>query len=373
MVAGLVVAALGWRWALGAGGGGAGAGGPRRSAGWALGGCRAQPATAAAHTTPHHTTPHHRHTPPHAAAPPPTPQVSIFRYDNEEWNALLRNDGSGWSREETDYLFDLCEQFQLRFVVMADRYDFQGASRCAAAAALRRRCGSRERRGEGAGGVLGWGGVGGPIGEGRRLERAPGPPPVEPAFVTTGAAACLCRSVEDLKERYYSICRKLLVRRRAAPGLRPPAWAPLFPPACLAAEPLARRAAADSSGGSPQPLTRLRSPCPHLLLAAGTLHAHQAPQLTRPRPPALPQVAREGGEAAVANQLLVKYPYNAAHERQRKRAFHTLLTRCGAAAVVRCCGVVWCGVVWCGVVWCGVVWCGVVWLARWGGGHWGWG
>jgi hypothetical protein len=43
-------------------------------------------------------------------------------------------------------------------------------------------------------------------------------------------------------------------------------------------------------------------------------------------------VAREGGEAAVANQLLIKYPYNAQHERARKQAFHTLLTRCGPRA-----------------------------------------
>lgn len=30
--------------------------------------------------------------------------------------------GTDWSREETDHLFDLCEQFSLRFIVIADRY-----------------------------------------------------------------------------------------------------------------------------------------------------------------------------------------------------------------------------------------------------------
>jgi len=27
-----------------------------------------------------------------------------------------------WSKEETDHLFDLCEQFSLRFIVIADRF-----------------------------------------------------------------------------------------------------------------------------------------------------------------------------------------------------------------------------------------------------------
>jgi DNA methyltransferase 1-associated protein 1 len=29
-----------------------------------------------------------------------------------------------WTREETDYLFHLCQQFDLRFIVIADRYDY---------------------------------------------------------------------------------------------------------------------------------------------------------------------------------------------------------------------------------------------------------
>lgn len=47
-------------------------------------------------------------------------------------------------------------------------------------------------------------------------------------------------------------------------------------------------------------------------------------------------VAREGGEAAVCNQLMIKYPYNAQHERDRKRAFHTLLTRSFAQVGAGC-------------------------------------
>lgn len=29
----------------------------------------------------------------------------------------------GWTKEETDYLLDMLEQFDLRFVVVADRYN----------------------------------------------------------------------------------------------------------------------------------------------------------------------------------------------------------------------------------------------------------
>jgi hypothetical protein len=76
----------------------------------------------------------HLDTAPHADISLVTPgqrplQVSIFRYDDEEWEHLLKHDGSGWSKEESDYLLDLCEQYQLRFIVMADRYEFAGSSR----------------------------------------------------------------------------------------------------------------------------------------------------------------------------------------------------------------------------------------------------
>lgn len=35
-------------------------------------------------------------------------------------NALVQ---MGWTKEETDYLLDMLEQFDLRFVVVADRYN----------------------------------------------------------------------------------------------------------------------------------------------------------------------------------------------------------------------------------------------------------
>ena len=84
-------------------------------------------------------------------------KIDVVRYDAEEYAALLAGDeaSAGWSKAETDYLFDLCERFDLRFFVVGDRYAFPG-----------------------------------------------GPP---------GG-----RSLEDLKHRYYSVARKLLVARKGS-------------------------------------------------------------------------------------------------------------------------------------------------------------
>ncbi|XP_024379612.1 SWR1-complex protein 4 isoform X2 [Physcomitrium patens] len=46
--------------------------------------------------------------------------VDGVRYTDEEYNQLLVD--PNWSREETDRLFDMCEQFDLRFIVIADRF-----------------------------------------------------------------------------------------------------------------------------------------------------------------------------------------------------------------------------------------------------------
>jgi DNA methyltransferase 1-associated protein 1 len=56
-----------------------------------------------------------------------------------------------WSREETDYLFDLLRKYDLRFLVVADRWEYPSQ-----------------------------------------------------------------RTVEDLKHRYYSVCRKLIRARPAS-------------------------------------------------------------------------------------------------------------------------------------------------------------
>ncbi|KAK7284551.1 hypothetical protein RJT34_19298 [Clitoria ternatea] len=46
--------------------------------------------------------------------------VDVIKYTDEEYDKYLTD--PMWSKEETDQLFDLCERFDLRFVVIADRF-----------------------------------------------------------------------------------------------------------------------------------------------------------------------------------------------------------------------------------------------------------
>jgi hypothetical protein len=41
---------------------------------------------------------------------------------------LLALDPS-WTKDETDYLFALCKKYDLRFVVIVDRYEYPGTTR----------------------------------------------------------------------------------------------------------------------------------------------------------------------------------------------------------------------------------------------------
>ena len=75
-----------------------------------------------------------------------------YTYTSEEYTELLRDDN--WTKEETDYLFALVKEYETRWYVVHDRYEYPS----------------------------------GPT-----------------------------RSLEDIKDRYYSICRKL-VRKRPWPG-----------------------------------------------------------------------------------------------------------------------------------------------------------
>lgn len=50
-------------------------------------------------------------------------QLQIPIYSVNEYNAHLRNNPTKWSKAQTDHLFDLAKRFDLRFVIMADRWD----------------------------------------------------------------------------------------------------------------------------------------------------------------------------------------------------------------------------------------------------------
>lgn len=47
--------------------------------------------------------------------------IDVVRYTEEEYNRIPYD--PKWSKQETDQLFDLCEQFDLRFIVIADRFN----------------------------------------------------------------------------------------------------------------------------------------------------------------------------------------------------------------------------------------------------------
>ena len=66
---------------------------------------------------------------------PPSPQCPVYRYDEEEWASLINEPGSSWTRAETDYLINMVEQFDQRFIVIADRWD---VSACGAGTRARR-------------------------------------------------------------------------------------------------------------------------------------------------------------------------------------------------------------------------------------------
>lgn len=79
-------------------------------------------------------------------------QNTMYTYTQDEYTRLLLD--QDWSKEETDYLFDLVRQYDQRFYIVTDRYEYPGGT---------------------------------------------------------------TRSMEDLKDRYFSVCRKL-VRSRPWPG-----------------------------------------------------------------------------------------------------------------------------------------------------------
>ncbi len=54
-------------------------------------------------------------------------KVNVIEYSDEEYEINLQD--PGWSKEETDYLINMCRQYDLRFFVIYDRYEFPGRQR----------------------------------------------------------------------------------------------------------------------------------------------------------------------------------------------------------------------------------------------------
>lgn len=95
----------------------------------------------------------------------------VYSYSNDEYIQHLRDDD--WTKEETDYLMDLCAAYDLRFVVIHDRYDWASAQ-------------AQYLTGSSSGANL---------------------------------QSVKERSMEDLKARYYAICRRLIRSRISSDDL----------------------------------------------------------------------------------------------------------------------------------------------------------
>lgn len=47
----------------------------------------------------------------------------VPRYTDKEYDKYIRQDSEGWTKDETDLLWELCERFDMRFIVIFDRFD----------------------------------------------------------------------------------------------------------------------------------------------------------------------------------------------------------------------------------------------------------
>ena len=50
-------------------------------------------------------------------------KINIVEYTQEEYDKFIKDLDPYWSQEETNYLWDLCRRFDLRFITVHDRYD----------------------------------------------------------------------------------------------------------------------------------------------------------------------------------------------------------------------------------------------------------
>ena len=83
-----------------------------------------------------------------------------------DYSILLKALDSEWTKEETDYLFVLVREFDVRWYVISDRYDYPG-------------------------------------GQPRTME-------VRPLYIIR---ELILKKIQDLKDRYASVCRKLIRNR----------------------------------------------------------------------------------------------------------------------------------------------------------------
>ncbi|CDH56814.1 dna methyltransferase 1 associated protein 1 [Lichtheimia corymbifera JMRC:FSU:9682] len=54
---------------------------------------------------------------------------AVIEYTDEEYEKYLADIDPEWSKEETDYLMDLCRKYNMRFIIITDRYSYTEKSR----------------------------------------------------------------------------------------------------------------------------------------------------------------------------------------------------------------------------------------------------
>lgn len=111
-----------------------------------------------------------------------------------------------WTAHETQYLFGLLKSFDCRFVIVADRYAYPGE---------RGEHVAKPGSGGGESSASGAAGGGSPtsssVSSVKGKEKASGPPAGSGAsWAGQGGKR---RSIEDIKSRYYSVCRRLVRSR----------------------------------------------------------------------------------------------------------------------------------------------------------------
>jgi len=158
-------------------------------------------------------------------------KVDMVMYNDEEYDTLLKDlTEDDWSREETDYMFDLLARFDLRFIVVHDRWDYvpgvskapEGSKKSAASDAGEKDEEEKEKDGsKDAKDPKDPKDAGEKDDEKKEKEKdaaGTGTDKDKDDAATDGAGgAPKPRTVEDMKSRYYAIARKLLEARADNP------------------------------------------------------------------------------------------------------------------------------------------------------------
>lgn len=171
--------------------------------------------------------------------------TNVYSYSSDEYLSHLRDESGNWSREETDYLFNLCHKYDLRWFVIKDRWDFDNPEREGQAST------AEESTKPAVNGSVTNGTTGAvdkvngdatmkteetaststtqdtKAADPQALTTAPTASGPFAAAATPGASASEGtqsvakqekreRTIEEMKDRYYSVCRKLIRARPAS-------------------------------------------------------------------------------------------------------------------------------------------------------------